>query len=163
MTAVIGAEVAVDAVRPEDRQALDQFFNLCSRLTIYRRFFAPVRRFPDTYLDAVLTAPRSVHDSVVARCGDERDIVGLASLAAMPDAPQAGELGVLVADAWQGEGLGRAMVARLIEQARARGVRRLVASALSERATLLGSLSRSLELLGVSEQPDQTTAVYRLR
>jgi hypothetical protein len=35
-------------VRPEDRQALDQFFDPCSRLTIYRRFFAPVRRFPDT-------------------------------------------------------------------------------------------------------------------
>lgn len=90
MTAVIGAEVAVDLMRPEDRQALDQFLDLCSRLTIYRRFFAAIRRFPDTYLDAVLDAPRSVHDSVVARCGDERDIVGLASLAAMPDEPQVG-------------------------------------------------------------------------
>jgi GNAT superfamily N-acetyltransferase len=163
MTAVIGADVAVDAVRPEDRQALDQFFDLCSRLTIYRRFFAPVRRFPDTYLDAVLAAPRSVHDCVVARCGDERDIVGLASLAAMPDAPQVRELGVLVADAWQGQGLGRAMVARLVEQARARGVRRLVASALPERAGLLESLSRSLELMGMSEDPEHTTAVYRIR
>ena len=162
MTAVIGAEVAVDALRPEDREALDQFFDLCSRLTIYRRFFAPVQRFPDTYLDAVLAAPRSVHDGVVARCGDERDIVGLASLAAMPDEPRVGELGVVVADAWQGQGLGRAMVARLVDRARVRGVRRLTASVLSERVSLLGSLSRTLELTAMSEQPDYTTAVYRL-
>lgn len=162
MTAVITVATTVDAVHPADRAALERFFERCSRQTVYRRFFAPLRRFPAAYLDAVLTATPRVHDAVVARCAGGLEIAGLASLAAVSSAPQTGELGVLVADAWQGRGLGAAMTDRLVERARRRGLQRLSACVLPEQAALLQALERHLEMAAASRESDSLTGVYQI-
>lgn len=154
--------VKVDTVRPGDRAAVLDLFVACSPETVLRRFFAPLRALPRPYLDGVLAGRPAVHDAVVLRYGDGLHIAGLASLVAAPGDRWSTELGVLVADAWQGRGVGRALVAALVDRAVSRGVGELTASVLPGRAGLLRALGRRLELIEVVGESDYVTGRFRL-
>lgn len=165
MTTVIVASVplwGLDPVRPADGPALEALFAACSPDSRYQRFFAPVRELPAAYRDALLAGPPERHDAVLARAADGTP-AGLASLAADPGAgPESAELGVLVADAWQGRGVAAAMVAHLYDRARRRGVQRVRASVLPSRSALLGALARRLEPERHLRETDCLTGVYKL-
>ncbi len=158
MTAVIAG---IDRVRGTDRAALEQLFARCSAETIRRRFFARLGRFPSRYLDAVLASRPAEHDAVVLRYGDGLHIAGLASLATTPDG--GAELGVLVADAWQGGGLGAAMVEHLVQRAADRGTEEVSATVLSERAGLLQALARRWPTVTLARTADGLTGRYRVQ
>lgn len=57
----------------------------------------------------------------------ETSIVGVGRFVRTPDPLGSAEVAIAVADAWQGAGLGSALLARLIEQARRTELRRLIA------------------------------------
>jgi GNAT superfamily N-acetyltransferase len=97
--------------------------------------------------------------------GTGTGFAGLASLAAAPGtAPATAELGVLVADAWQRQGAGTAMIGALVARARSRGVLRLAASVLPDRVSLPPAMARSLDLLPAEHvrTGDGLTVVYKL-
>jgi GNAT superfamily N-acetyltransferase len=151
----------VAAARPADRAALDALFAACSADSIRLRFFGRLRAFPPEYLGGALAGAPSAHDAVVAYRTDRTQLAGLASLVAQEtgaarDTGTAGdtgaaeeaavpELAVLVADPWQRQGAGAAMVGALLARARERGVVRVRASVLPGRRELLAALSRRLE------------------
>ncbi|WP_176735614.1 GNAT family N-acetyltransferase [Actinacidiphila rubida] len=154
---------------PGDRQALAALFAACSEDTVRLRFFGRLRAFPRDYLDGALADPPHVHDAVVVyRGGDRTRLAGLASLVA-PTRPEgeaaAPEIAVLVADPWQRQGAGTAMITALLARARARGVVRVRASVLPGRMPLLAALSRRLtpEVGGSSYTRDGLSTVYKLR
>jgi GNAT superfamily N-acetyltransferase len=154
---------SVDTVREWDRDALHTLFSACSPETVRLRFFGQVPHIPRRYLDEVLTGPPEVHDAVIARCGQAGRVAGLASLAAESEAgPDVAGLGVLVADAWQRQGVGTAMIEALLIRARARGVERVAATVLPGRFALLAALSRRLERDRAYGSADGRTGVYRL-
>jgi GNAT superfamily N-acetyltransferase len=139
-----------------------RLFAACSRDTVVRRFFAPLRQFPAAYLEGVLAGRPAEHDALVLRYGDGLHLAGLASVVACAEDRTVAELGVLVQDGWQGRGLGRALVEALVARAVERGVEELAASVLPSRAGLLRVLARRLELLGVVSEEDYLTGRFRL-
>ena len=159
MTTVIAG---VDRVRPSDRDRLERLLAQCSDETIRRRFFARVQHFPARYLEAVLAAQPSRHDAVVVRYGDGMHVSGLASLATSVDGDVA-ELGVLVADGWQGLGFGAAMVEVLVRRAVDRGVEQVAATVLSEQAGLLQALRRRWPVVALSRSAGELTGRYRVQ
>ncbi|WP_432074923.1 N-acetyltransferase family protein [Streptomyces wuyuanensis] len=154
----------VDGVRPGDGPALSALFAGCSPETVRLRFFGLPRRLPREYADSVLACRPEVHDAVVVHHGDRRRLAGLAGLAAPAEADPgaAAVLGVLVADEWQKQGLGRAMVDELLARARRRGVERISATVLPGRSRLLDAMARDLEPESPSLDRDGLTRVYRL-
>jgi GNAT superfamily N-acetyltransferase len=162
MTPVMTPTVKVDVVRPGDRAALLHLFEACSEATIVGRFFALLRSFPSAYLDGALANSPKAHDAVVVRYGDGLHVAGLASVVARPGDPRAAELGVLVADGWQGRGLGRSMVETLVSRAARRGAEELAASVLPHRSGLLLALGRRLELTALEPDVDYVTGSYRI-
>jgi GNAT superfamily N-acetyltransferase len=164
--------VRIADVGPGDRAALEALFARCSPETVRLRFFGFQRVFPEEYADALLAGRPEEHDAVLAypaphhgdgadslssavpyACGDAHP-VGLASLAAVPGAgPPAAELGVLVCDGWQRQGVGSALVAALIARARERGVVAVSASVLPGRTALLRAMTRRLATLGLVAPP----------
>ncbi|WP_419993447.1 N-acetyltransferase family protein [Streptomyces boninensis] len=170
MTAVISEPAArpaaapwrVEAARPADGPALDALFAACSPETVWRRFFAPYPALPGAYRAGVLAGDPYEHDAVVARL--RGGLVGVASLVRdrRADDPYTAELGVLVPDDWQRCGVGRALVEALLDRARRRGVRRVVAAVLPGRSDLLRSLSRRVELDHAVRDSDGLTGVYKL-
>jgi GNAT superfamily N-acetyltransferase len=98
----------IRVVQPDDAEALARMMNRCSPRTRYERFHGVVTEIPATYLRCCLTG---AHLALVAE--EDAEIVGLASMA--PEDPP--EIGVIIEDGWQGRGLGRALVAALVEKA----------------------------------------------
>ncbi|WP_370073017.1 N-acetyltransferase family protein [Streptacidiphilus sp. MAP5-3] len=157
MTAVI------ELVRPDHRSALHLLFAACSPETVQLRFRARLSALPAAYLESLLTGPPELHDAVVARDFDSGTVVGLGSLA-LPDQsrPETGELGLLLVDAWQRRGVGRAMAEVLLARARVRGVTRLVAEVAHGRSALLAALARHAEPVARRSAREGVTGLYRL-
>jgi ribosomal protein S18 acetylase RimI-like enzyme len=111
---------AIRAVRPADLPALRDFFAALSPQARYLRFFAPVT--PGPALLDLLSGGAGTTEAVVATRGAV--IIGHAMAADRcgPSDSRLTDIGVVVADAWQGQGVGLALVRALITSAEARGV-----------------------------------------
>ena len=73
------------------------------------------------------------------------------------------EFAIVIADAWQGRGIGRRLLAKLIEAARRRGVKRLYGEILAINRPML-ELARKLGFdLGRHDDPTITRALLDLR
>ena len=76
---------------------------------------------------------------------------------------QAAEFALVVADSWQGRGIGTRLMAKLIDAARRRGVKRLYGDILATNRPML-ELARKLGFeLARHEDPTITRALLKLR
>ncbi len=154
----------ITPIRPEDRADVHRLFAACSVASVRHRFRAPLPAFPARHLDELLAGPPERHDALAVRAGASRELVALGSLA-LPYGPTDGgtaELGLLVVDAWQRRGLGRALTAALIERAACRGVTRIVAEVEHGRGRLLTALTRGLTLVRRTVDRDGLTGIYAI-
>jgi ribosomal protein S18 acetylase RimI-like enzyme len=114
---------AIAAIRPArtaDLPALGDFFAGLSMQARYLRFFAPTT--PSPALLDLLCGGGCTSDALLAtRCGV---IIGhgMAADRSGSDGTRVTDIGVVVADAWQGQGLGSTLVRALITGAQVRGV-----------------------------------------
>jgi GNAT superfamily N-acetyltransferase len=114
------AAAVIRPAHPDDLAALSDFFNQLSAKTRYLRFFGPV--MPNQALLRQLCGLPDTIDAVVAIRGGV--IVGHAMAVDRTghQGSRVTDIGVVVADAWQGRGLGSALMRALLTGARSRGV-----------------------------------------
>jgi acetyltransferase len=104
------------------------------------RFFSPIKQISDTLLERLI---RLDYDRTMALVAIGKDAAGaeegwgVARLSADEERTEA-EFAVAVFSDMKGRGLGRLLMARLIEYARARGFRRLYGDVLRENTPMLG-------------------------
>jgi GNAT superfamily N-acetyltransferase len=126
---------------PADLAALTSFLAGLSTRTRVQRFFAPVRPTPALVRSACGQAGPAGRADVLLATHDGA-IVGHAMAA---DRAAAGEslteIGVVVADAWQGQGVGSALVRALLGRAQARGVTSLRMDVLPDNRQVLGMIA----------------------
>jgi len=126
---------------PADLAALTGFLAGLSTRTRVQRFFAPVRPTPALVRSACGQAGPAGRADVLLATHDGA-IVGHAMAA---DRAAAGEslteIGVVVADAWQGQGVGSALVRALLGRAQARGVTSLRMDVLPDNRQVLGMIA----------------------
>jgi acetyltransferase len=129
-----GARVRVRSIRPSDASLDRAFFEGLSRESRYLRFMQHLPELSPQLLQRFTQIDPSREMALAAlddASGDEA-IVGVARYVAAPDLGGASaEFAIVVADAWQRRGLGRAMMDLLIEGARQHGLRTLVGSILA--------------------------------
>lgn len=131
---------------PADRAALAEMFGRCSAATRHRRFHGPVRAIPERYLAEALSRSPFHHALVAlpepASAGRATAPSGrVAALASCRIADEgAAELGILIEDAWQRQGLGTRLVRELVAHAHDVGLRVLEAQLLAEQAWIAGLL-----------------------
>jgi len=135
------SQVFVRPIRPEDEPTLVEFHKTLSEKSVYSR-----------YLTAIRLDDRIAHDRLTRICFNDYDReLALVASVSRPDGSrsiiavgrlckahghQEAELAVLVTDAWQGKGLGSALVAQLLQFARAEKLRRVFARLLVENAAM---------------------------
>jgi len=123
-----GRRVLLRAVRPGDAAAFRAFIGGLSAATRYRRFHGWLKDLPDSVLHR-MTRPDPRRELVLlalAIGAGQQVCVGEARCAVGDEAAHVREAAVVVDDAWQGVGLGTAMLRSLATQARAHGVEQLV-------------------------------------
>ncbi|NOX44281.1 MAG: GNAT family N-acetyltransferase [Caldiserica bacterium] len=149
-----GSEVVLRCFRPgEDMAAWCEMIRSCSRETLWRRFEL---RSPEAIAskpeEFCRCEPGSDHILVAERGGK---ILGEARLCLFPGG-EAAEFCVLVADPWQGLGLGSLLTDTALGAARRLGVRRLVVEVVPENVTIV----RLLEKRGFTFRRDPDGRIF---
>ena len=138
-TVVGGRRVWLRLLEPGDANLLRLFYWRLSSETIYRRFLSPIKPPASALIKRLVDVDHHDREALIAL--DERGIVGVARYGTTG---LTHEVAVVVADDWQGRGLGRLLLRRLAHIARARGIA-------SFHATMLGDNRRAQSLvLGLS-------------
>ena len=132
-----GDVVRIRPVRPDDAQALVRAYANLGEQSRYRRFFTVMPALPDATLTAAVEVDHTDHEALVAVPLLSAEIVGECRFIRLPDQPDTAEVGVTVVDAWQGRGLGSALLARLSERAAEAGIEYFTAEVLAENRTML--------------------------
>ena len=135
---VDGRRVILCPVDPKDASAEQQFVTALSPSSRYRRFHFSLRNLPEQLLREMTEIDQRQHVALVARPETADDtIVADARYVRTADTDEA-EFAIMVADAWQGAGLGRELLQRLGRHARASGVRRLYGDVLWGNEPMIG-------------------------
>jgi acetyltransferase len=129
-------------IRPEDAGAIVRLFQKLTPEDIRLRFFSPWREMPPTQLARLTQIDYDREMAFVLLSPATGEILGVVRLAADPDNVRA-EFAVLVRSDLKGHGIGRILMKRLIEHARARGLKELFGEVLAEN-TLMLALCREL-------------------
>ncbi|EON16594.1 GNAT family acetyltransferase [Cupriavidus necator] len=133
-----GVQVTLRHTRPQDGRALRALVDGLSRESRYFRFLSG-GRVVDAIVDG-LAAPGPGGVALVVEAPDEVGVSAIVASAEYVVSGHVGEFAVVVADGWQGQGLGRRLIARLCELARAAGLRTLRGDVLSENRRMLAIL-----------------------
>jgi acetyltransferase len=106
----------------------------------YRRFHGGVSELSPELLKRLTTIDRRHEIALIATTSSfGREVgVGEARYSNEDADPDSREFAIVVADAWQGRGLGSKLLQRLISHAQSRNVRRLYGNVLAENASMLG-------------------------
>ncbi|HEX2830455.1 MAG TPA: GNAT family N-acetyltransferase [Burkholderiales bacterium] len=175
-----GATVTIRPIRPEDARIEYEFVHELSPQTKYLRFMGAVRdlspsmlaRFTQVDYDremaligVVSQDDRDGRDGAQEAARDGKDgaqeaarekQIAVARYVINPDGTSC-EFAIVVAESWQGQGLARHLMAKLVELARERGLREMVGLILSTNTRML-DLARSLGFT-IGDWPDDPELV----
>ena len=135
-----GDVVRIRQVRPDDEPALVRAYTNLGEQSRYRRFFTVMPELPEATLKAAVEVDHTDHEALIAVPLLSTEIVGECRFIRLPDQPDTAEVGVTVVDAWQGRGLGSALLALLSEHAVKAGIEFFTAEVLAENRTMLALL-----------------------
>ena len=131
-----GSAVAVRPIRPEDASLERQFFEGLSERSRYQRFLNQMAHLPPQMLARFTQLDYDRELALVALAPDGSAFIGVGRYAPNADGETA-EFALTVADAWQGRGVGRALLERLCDCARAAGYRTLFGHILNANRDML--------------------------
>ena len=154
-----GDVVRIRQVRPDDALALVRAYANLGEQSRYRRFFTVMPQLPEATLKAAVEVDHTDHEALVAVPLLSTEIVGECRFIRLPDQPDTAEIGVTVVDAWQGRGLGSALIARLSERAAEAGIEYFTAEVLAENRSMLALLPGLGQVETESRGPVVTTRV----
>jgi acetyltransferase len=127
----------IRAIRADDYPLLLAFVRGLSRATAYKRLMSG-RTPADAEVRSWAEIDPQRECALVALAEDH--IVGVARY--VIESPEATDFAIVLADGWQGRGLGRELLQRLVAAARRQGVRRLTGTALTENRAMLALAHR---------------------
>jgi GNAT superfamily N-acetyltransferase len=147
-----GRRTTIRPIRRDDVARTAAFIDALSPQSKHALFLGGIARLSDAALARLCDSSHPFDMAYVATVpapGGERQIA-VCRYAGGADADAGAEISVAVADDWQHQGLGKLLLRRLIEHARARGVRRLY----SMDSASNDGMRRLAHDVGFSEQRD---------
>jgi acetyltransferase len=153
-----GRAVVVRSAKRADGEAVQQFVRELSLLARRRRFFGALSELSPVQLDRLTGAqnPRDLSLVALSAHAGEPRIVAMAQYAT--DDPVAAEFAVVVADAWQRQGLGARLLELLLGRAAEAGVQVMNGFVLPENGPMLALAAR----LGFALTDDRDPDLVRL-
>jgi RimJ/RimL family protein N-acetyltransferase len=144
-----GTLLRIRPIRADDKARLKVGLQRLSEETRQRRFLAAKPRFTAAELRYLTEVDGWDHFALVATPLEApEDVVAAARFVRLPEEPGTAEFAIVVADPFQGRGLGTRLAEALGEAARARGVERFTATTLHANVPvqrLVARLARGLE------------------
>lgn len=138
-----GSHVLLRPIKPEDEPLWHDLARACSPDTIHRRFRYMFKATTHEMATRFCFLDYDRELAIVAEKieGGERKLIGVGRLISNAERTQA-EFAILVADPWQGHGLGSILTDYCLEICRRWGVTRVVAETASDNHQMLGMFQR---------------------
>ncbi len=153
-----GTRLLVRPMRPEDVERESRFFDSLSERSRYQRFMQHLPKLPPQMLARFTQLDYDRELALVA----EKDETFLAVGRYAPNADgETAEFALVVADAWQGRGIGRLLLERLCRAARDAGYKALYGHILEANHDML-DLARRLGFVDQSHTGSEVTVVRPL-
>ncbi len=125
-----GSRMRLRIVGPGDRDGLLQAFENLSTESRIHRWLYPKRSLSEEEVRQLLSPENDDHVAMVAveidPEGNELSGIGMARFVRVPGDPEAGEIAITIVDEWQGLGIGRILLHRLLAAMSERGVAKAV-------------------------------------
>jgi GNAT superfamily N-acetyltransferase len=141
----VSSHALIREIRPSDAEQLAAAHARLSPETVRRRYLSPKPRLSTSELRYLTVVDGVDHVALVALDGD--DILGVARFVRSAEDPASAEAAIVIADARQGQGLGRRLGVALADAARARGIRRFTATMLRDNHAAHAIFARISERL----------------
>jgi acetyltransferase len=138
MVSVDGRRIFVRPVKPEDAPLFTALFKTLSPTTIYHRFFGTLKELSPEMLARFTQIDYDREIALVAIDEDSPtdNILGVARIIGDADG-RTGEFAVLVADAWQGKGIGGNLLEKCLSIAEKQGFKTVHGIVLQENRNML--------------------------
>jgi len=143
-----GTPVTIRPIRPEDEPLMVRFHETLSEQTVELRYFGPQKLSQRVAPEQLLRIRCVDYDREMVLLVEQRDpitgeraILGLGCLIKLHRSNDA-EVGLLVGDAWQGQGIGSELLRRLIQIGHDKGVARIIGEVLPDNQVMLRILPR---------------------
>jgi len=158
-----GTKVTIRPIRPEDEPLMAAFNGTLSERSVYLRYLQVLNLNQRTQHDRLARLSFIDYDremALVAEKMNERtgqpEVVGVARMTKMRNRP-VGEYGMIVSDRYQGQGIGKRLLRRMIEVAKAEKLERIVGIVLPENTEMI----RLLEKYGFEMHHNEGEPVLR--
>ncbi len=133
-----GREVLLRPIRPEDEPIEAEMLKTLSDQSLYFRFFGYVPKVTHEFLTRMTHIDYDREMALIALLeeGDKKQMIGVVRI--ISDAwGESAEFAILVADPWQGMGLGSRMTDYMLEIARDKGIKKIYASVLRANSNMI--------------------------
>lgn len=138
-----GLAITIRPIRPDDKERLAAGHALMSAETQRLRYLMPKPRLSGAELRYLTEVDGDDHVAFVAVADDYPDAtLGVGRFIRSRERPDTAEFAIVVADAFQGIGLGGAIAEQLADAAVERGIRNFSATVLHENTAVRALLSR---------------------
>jgi GNAT superfamily N-acetyltransferase len=155
-----GTTILVRAVAPEDAEPLRAAFRHLGAVSRYRRFLSEVERLTPGQVSDLTESDHAGRDVIAAVDAETGEGVGLAQYA-LEDG--VAHFKITVLDAWQGRGVGTALLERLAARARAAGVEIFVGRTIVGDAAARAMLAHCADIVGEERDGGTVVLTGRLR
>ena len=127
-----GTSVVIRPIRAEDEMLMRGFHNSLSDRTVYMRYLSPMLASTRTTHERLARMTHNDYDREIAlvvegEASGEKTIFGVARLSKLRGTDEEARFTMLVSDAYQGQGLGKELLTRLIRIGRDEQIKRIIA------------------------------------
>ncbi|HKL82714.1 MAG TPA: GNAT family N-acetyltransferase [Desulfobacter sp.] len=132
-------QVLIRPVKPEDAEPMMDFFENLSKQTIYLRFFTPLKQLSKRMLIQLTQIDYDREVALVAMLPTPsgEKIIGSARIIFTANSTE-GEFAIMLADSWQGKGIGAALLKSCLAFSKRYGLKRVSGVVLRENRQMLG-------------------------
>lgn len=124
-----GTEIVTRLARPEDTAAVEALHLRCSQESLLHRYFTPKNSWREENLRRISGGHRGM--TLVVSINDatrDENVIAIGNAFPLgPEDPAVGEIALLVEDSWHGKGIGRLLLAHLLEAAPRLGFTEVIA------------------------------------
>lgn len=138
-----GRTVEISRLTPDDVQLLADAFGRLSEESRRLRFLGPKPSLSTAELRYLTEVDGHDHEALAAIDPATGRAVAIGRFVRDPDGPDRAEVAVTVADDWQGRGLGKIILARLVDRAREEGIHSFTALVSTDNRSMQGLLRQA--------------------
>jgi len=121
-----GGVMRMRLVQPVDREGIIHAFDSLSAETRVQRWFYPKMSLSEDEVEALISPADDHHGAISAieldADGNEKSGIGMARFVRSKENPDAAEIAITIVDDWQGLGIGRILLHRLLAMVSERGI-----------------------------------------